>query len=183
MNRGTRQEVVDEWLQPKWASGVQQVAEHIATSGAPHFAKGLEGLYKQFSNFANIQDKQLANFANIQESLKPTVEALQKVGREISRAGLAYVRKRRQRRRIALKSIRSRWMQSLRALPRWLQALKVHEVSKLLSRLRYAIQPIISPSTFVHQVYSSCSVMLTGPPALSTEVPKLFLVTTWGREV
>jgi len=172
MERGTRQEVVDKWLQPKRASGVQQVAEQIATSSAPHFAKGLEGTYKQFSNFANIQ-----------ESLKPTVEALQKVGREISRAGLAYVRKRRQRRRIALKSIRSRWMQSLRALPRWLQALKVHEVSKLLSRLRYAIQPIISPSTFVHQVYSSCSVMLTGPPALSTEVPKLFLVTTWGREV
>jgi hypothetical protein len=172
MNSASQQEVLDACVQPELTDDVNQIAEQIATSSAPHFAKGLEGFYKQ-----------LANFANIQESLKPTVEALQKVGREISRAGLAYVRMRLQRRRIDLKSIRIRWMQSLRALPRWLQELKVHEVSKLLSRVRYAIQPIISPSPFVHQVYSSCSVMPTGPPALSTEVPKLFLVTTWGREV
>jgi hypothetical protein len=124
----------------------------------------------------------LDDLAKSTESIRPTLEAFTEVSKQISRLGLKTLGKRlAQWRKIqsAITSKRSKVsFPSFSRLEKFIFRHVVSEIRKLLNQAKLS-QTI---GTFIQQVFESSSLMLTGPPLLSTGLPINDSVTTWGRE-
>jgi hypothetical protein len=166
MNRGTDQVAFDDLKSARLEDAIQQVADYYSVNALPKF-----GIMSQ----ENIQ--------KFQDSLRPTIEAVAKIGRQFTRTRIKKMVKRVVQWRLGLDELGNRRSRNLdRIIYRAHHRLR-HVLFVGTETLRRALACVPKTvATFVHQVYSSNSLMLTGPPLLSTGLPIKHLVTTWGRE-
>lgn len=166
MNRGTHQVAVDDLQSASLENSIQQVADSYSVNAFPKFG---------IMSPENIQ--------KFQDSLRPTIEAIAQIGRQFTRTRIKKMVKRVVQWRLGLDELGNRRSQNLdRIIDRAHHRLR-HLIFKGNETLRLALacHPK-TVATFVHQVYSSNSLMFTGPPLISTGLPIKCLVTTWGRE-
>ncbi len=165
MNRGTDQVAVDDLQSARLEGSVEQVASPYSVDAVP--------------KFGIVSPESIQKF---QDSLRPTIEALAQIGRQFTRTRIKKMIKCVVQWRLGLNELGKRRSQNLDQIID-----KAHRRSRhLLFRGPETLRRTLAlgaktVATFVHQVYSSNSLMFTGPPLLSTGLPIKCLVTTWGR--
>ena len=114
-------------------------------------------------------------------SIRPTLKALADVGQQIAASGVKTLGKRiaQWRKRVNALVKKTSEQNYLSLFEKFLFVTAVKVIGQLL-RMASLSQTL---GTFVQQVFNSSSLMLTGPPSLSTGLPIKQLVTTWGRVI
>lgn len=166
MNRGIDQVAVDDLQSASLGDSIQRVADSYSVNA--------------LSKFGIMSPENIQKF---QDGLRPTIEAIAQIGRQFTRTRVKKMVKRVVQWRLGLDELGNRRSQNLDRIIDRIHHRFRHVLFMGTETLRRALACVPKiVATFVHQVYSSNSLMLTGPPLLSTGLPIKCLVTTWGRE-
>ena len=166
MNTGTGQVAVDDLQSARLEGSIGQAVIPYSVNVVP--------------KFGIMSPESIQKF---QDRLRPTIEALAQIGRQFTRTRIKKMIKCVVQWRLGLDELGKRRSKNLdRIISRAHHRLR-HLLFTGTEMLRRALAlGTKTAATFVHQVYSSNSLMFTGPPLLATGLPINCLVTTWGRE-
>lgn len=165
MNRDTDQVALGDLQSARPEGPIEQAADSYSVNTLPKF---------EIMNPETIQ--------KFQDSLRPTIEALAQISRQFTRTRIKKMVKCVVKWRLGLDERGNRRSQNLDRIIDRAHHRSRHLLFKGNETLRRALacHPK-TVATFVHQVYSSNSLMFTGPPLISTGLPINNSVTTWGR--
>lgn len=120
----------------------------------------------------------LDDFAKTIDGIRPSLKAMVDVGQQIAGSGLKTLGKRLAQWRKRVNALASKSVK--RSYLSLFEEFLMRSAMKVVTQLLRVMSIPSSIGTFVHQVFESSSLMLTGPPSLSTGLPIKNPVTTWG---
>lgn len=123
----------------------------------------------------------LENLSKFQEGLRPQLEAMAEIGRQVAKSGLTALRKRVSQWRRGLTALRRRRTGSHSPAPTRLEKQLLGAIYLQIIRLRQLAKVPQMAGTFIQQVFTSSSLMPSGPPSIPTGLPTFNLVTMWER--
>jgi len=114
------------------------------------------------------------------DGIRPSLKAMVDVGQQIAGSGLKTLGKRLAQWRKRVNALASKSVK--RSYLTLFEKFLLRSAMKVITQLLRVVSIPSSIGTFVQQVFESSSLMLTGPPLLSTGLPINDSVTTWGRD-
>ena len=121
----------------------------------------------------------LDDFAKTIDGIRPSLKAMVDVGQQIAGSGLKTLGRRLAQWRKRVNALASKSVK--RSYLSLFEKFLLRSAMKVITQLLRVVSIPSSIGTFVQQVFESNSLMLTGPPSLSTGLPIKNPVTTWER--